>query len=273
MSCPVHDISNLKGLSSLTAKRKAEDRHARRVPYYGPYSRKARQMRQEITEAVARAVEANTLPRFAEPAARQEVRERRARVREYVEEVYQEVGRRFARENARSLSGNVGTQQIEQAWTEEVGQWVLGAALGGALVAFILSTLTKDLVRVIDRGVEEGESTGQIASRLRREMQPVNKRRGRVIARTEVAGASNKGAHFGALRVSGAVRKEWVNMDDDRVRLSHRIVDGNKVRVGDLFRWNSPNSGQTVEAKYPHDPRLPGPDRYRCRCILTYTLL
>jgi len=272
VSCPVHDISDVKGLSSLTAASKAEDRHSRRVPYYGPYSRKARKMREQIISAVAEAVESGTLPRFAEPAARQEVRARRRQVREYVEEVYREVGRRFAQDSANRLSQGE-PPQVQQAWTEEVDQWVLGAALGGALVGFILATITKDVVASINRGVSEGESTDQIAARIRREMDTLNLQRARVIARTEVAGASNKGAHFGALQVSGAIQKQWVDMDDDRVRLSHRIVDGNEVRIGDLFRWNSPNSGQTVEAKYPHDPRLPGPDRYRCRCILSYSLI
>lgn len=96
------------------------------------------------------------------------------------------------------------------------------------------------------------------------------KARGDLIAENETLGALNAGKDEGIRQIldTGAVRvdqieKEWDSTGDNRVRESHREMDGQKRGFNDPF--NAPSGAQLM---FPHDTSLgaPAKETIRCRC-------
>lgn len=88
--------------------------------------------------------------------------------------------------------------------------------------------------------------------------------RARTIARTEAAAAYNAGTFSGylgyAAQMGGRWEKVWLDCDDDRVRLTHRAADGQRVPL------ILPFSVGGFPGMYPHDPELPARESVNCRC-------
>jgi len=252
MSCPVHSPLDVKGLRAHTEGVPAEwkDIEARRVPYYGPYSRKAKQARDKVAEAALEQVRSARMPEFAIQAAGEAVRRTRGPIRDYVREVFRRVG---------NLK-----QDVEDSWFDEVERWLQEE--GGQEIRQISETVRQDIVDILTGAREDGAGAEEMARMLEEEIDEVNRRRGRVIARTEVVSASNKASQHGAKQTSLTLEKEWFDSDDARVRRSHRIVDGQRVPMDDPYTWESPEVGR-VKAQFPADPSLPAAERIQCRCV------
>ena len=58
--------------------------------------------------------------------------------------------------------------------------------------------------------------------------------------------------------------KQWITQQDERVRVSHKVLDGQTIPVDEDFNV----SGNS--ASYPGDPRLPIGEKINCRCKLRY---
>lgn len=56
--------------------------------------------------------------------------------------------------------------------------------------------------------------------------------------------------------------KRWVSMHDDRVRSSHKHLDGQRVAIGSAFMT------QSGPIRYPGDPLAPFGETINCRCHL-----
>lgn len=267
--CPAEST---KGFSSLTAETKAEERLAARTPYVEPRTRAAEALLQGITEDVVQRLRNGTLPEFAPSVVRNEVQRNREEVREYLRETYEQVGRRFAAETQSRLeerTGQEAPQDADDQWTEALGDLFVAGVVAGIVFA-ILSQLQSNILAVITVAQDDGLGISGIASRLERRMGPKNKQQAALVARTAITTASNRADLFAAKRFPATLRKQWVDSDDDRVRLSHEVVDGNESNLGEPFVWFSPNSGRRVRAQYPGDPQLPLPDLLNCRCIMIF---
>jgi len=271
MSCPVHSPLDVKGLRAHTEGVPAEwkDIEARRVPYYGPYSRKAKKARDKVAEAALEQVRSARMPEFAIQAAGEAVRRMKGPIRDYIREVYRRVGERFARLGMQDVREQSSAayhlkQEVEDSWFDEVERWLQEE--GGQEIRQISETVRQDIIDILVDAREDGAGAEEMARMLEEEIEEVNRRRGRVIARTEVVSASNKASQHGAKQTSLTLEKEWFDSDDARVRRSHRIVDGQRVPMDDPYRWNSPESGR-VTARYPGDPQLPAAERIACRCV------
>lgn len=64
----------------------------------------------------------------------------------------------------------------------------------------------------------------------------------------------------------GALWSEWVSRHDDRVRPSHRDLDGSRVPFGGRFVVGD----GTAYLRYPGDPEGPPSETMGCRCHLRY---
>jgi len=247
-----------------------KDMESRRQPFYGPYSRKAREAREEIVDAAIEQVEASRLPQFAIRAAASATRNKKAPVRDLLRDLYRNVGKRFARSGARQVreeaSGTVPEtkQDAEDTWFDEVERWL--SQEGGQEIRQITETVRRDVVGLLTEAREEGLGAEEMAKSLERNIDDVNRLRGRVIARTEVVSASNHASQEGAKSTGLTLEKEWFDSDDGRVRRSHRVVDGQRIPMDDPYQWASPESGQ-VSARFPGDPELPAAERIQCRCV------
>lgn len=120
----------------------------------------------------------------------------------------------------------------------------------------IQSTITAAILR--------GESVPKVAKALL----PVvngNTRSALLNARTWLNSAENGGHYDEAERLGAAgikMKKMWLSAGDDRVRDSHRELDGEERDIDDNFS----NGG-----RFPCDPLLDAEEYYNCRCtMLTY---
>ena len=58
------------------------------------------------------------------------------------------------------------------------------------------------------------------------------------------------------------MQQEWVATLDDRTRHEHRILDGQRVDIGEAFEVDG------ASIRYPGDPQAPGYLIYNCRCTV-----
>lgn len=124
---------------------------------------------------------------------------------------------------------------------------------GADLVKTIASTNLDEVRAVILAGVDEGASTAKIARNLRSFYVDRSPFKAMRIARTEITKASAFG-NMEAAKQSGVVKtKGWLSSRDDRVRDEHEAIDGETVKLDDVFSNGLP---------YPSEPM--------CRCVLTF---
>lgn len=150
--------------------------------------------------------------------------------------------------------------------------------------AFVVSQLAQTqnfLVRIPDEvynlvfaeivdGVNGGEDVDGVAHRVDRVLTYTDSERwpgrARTIAQTEVTRAYGAGALAGGMeqsRVTGRLlRKRWDTERDERVRMSHRGVDGEVRDLGMPFYVDG------VPLMFPGDPMGPPETVINCRCDL-----
>lgn len=98
--------------------------------------------------------------------------------------------------------------------------------------------------------------------------------RSNVIARTETTAAVNAGdmemfqqaIDEGAIDAEAVVQR-WVTAGDERVRSSHRAMNGQEQPMGEPFM-----SGAGNRLRFPGDPLGPASDTIQCRCVIRRTL-
>lgn len=188
-----------------------------------------------------------------------------------------------------------GVYQVQQTWTDgldtiltNIGQIAMAAWSEASDVppvsrhAFVVAQLAQTrnlLVRIPDEvynlvfaeitdGVNAGEDTARIAERIDSVLATSGSERwanrARVIAITETTrayGAGTVAAGLEQSRVTGRLlQKRWRTEHDDRVRASHRAVDGVTIPLYQSF-----NVGGTPML-YPGDPTAPADEVVNCRC-------
>jgi len=91
------------------------------------------------------------------------------------------------------------------------------------------------LTKTLSKGIEKGESIPKLRNRVKKGYKEFSDYRAERIARTETTSVVNK-AHEEAYKQSGVVKgKEWIATLDDRVRDSHLMMDGEQVKLGEVF--------------------------------------
>jgi uncharacterized protein with gpF-like domain len=86
------------------------------------------------------------------------------------------------------------------------------------------------------------------------------------IARHNVMAATALGQHAAAQLTNAALVKEWVSMQDDRVRSAHRTADGQTVALEGTFLVGG------EQLRYPRDPAGSAGNTANCRCQEIYKL-
>ena len=94
--------------------------------------------------------------------------------------------------------------------------------------------------------------------------------RATTIAQTEALRAVNQGteesfrqAMMGGLLDPDQLERKWHTAGDERVRSSHRRLNGETRAVGEDFKTN---------LRFPGDPRASAKEVVRCRCVLTHRI-
>lgn len=133
----------------------------------------------------------------------------------------------------------------------------------------VAATVTQDMRDQITTGVEAGETIDEIAARIEAYENVGSMVRGKMIARTEVISAMNRGA-FESYRAAKVVpRKQWLTARDARVRgtkasdeYDHVAADGQTVALDDPFIV----SEETL--LYPGDFNGSPGNVINCRCTV-----
>lgn len=137
-------------------------------------------------------------------------------------------------------------------------EWVI---MVGPRIAGVNDTTAIRIKELLVRALEDEASVYETAQRLKQTFATMSEGRAKLIARTEVLGATN----FAAWRtfLAGSIPfKRWVATMDDRVRDSHAEANGQLRGVSEAFDIN----GNAM--MYPGDPDGPVSEVANCRCIM-----
>jgi SPP1 gp7 family putative phage head morphogenesis protein len=120
---------------------------------------------------------------------------------------------------------------------------------------------TKDWIKkVLEKAVTDGWSVDETVREIMTKSRDINAKRARVITRTESVRAMNHGTLVGAEKSRLVMEKVWITARDERVRGSHRRLEGKTADVEDSF----PDS----VLKFPGDPDGKAKDVVNCRCTI-----
>lgn len=114
---------------------------------------------------------------------------------------------------------------------------------------------------VVLRGILNGSTNKQIAEMFA-QIVGMNRSTALTNARTATTSAENAGRVYSyeqAEAMGIELEQEWLATLDGRTRHSHRLLDGEKVKVGGVF-----SNG----CRYPADPQGRPEEIYNCRCTL-----
>jgi uncharacterized protein with gpF-like domain len=126
-----------------------------------------------------------------------------------------------------------------------------------------VSQTTRDhILRVLEEATVEGWSNEQIIKRIWEspEAREEVRNRARKIVRTETVRAANYGVLLGADKYEYEIEKEWLSVNDNRTRTSHRHgsgVDGER---------RDPEGTFSNGLRFPGDPAAPASETINCRC-------
>lgn len=122
----------------------------------------------------------------------------------------------------------------------------------------------KHITAAINRGILLGDPIPDIAQRLlnvaNMDLNAAIRSARTATTAAECAGRINTYKYAESLGIE--MQQEWVATLDDRTRHEHRILDGQRVDIGEAFKVD----GATI--RYPGDPQAPGYLVYNCRCTL-----
>lgn len=124
----------------------------------------------------------------------------------------------------------------------------------------------KQLVQsVVIQGIMQGMSIPKLATKLADSVGDKNRKSAIRNARTMMTGAQNAArveSYKRAQRMGIDLQQEWVATLDGRTRHEHRLLDGQRVNVGEPFHVE----GMTI--RFPGDPQANPRLVYNCRCTL-----
>ena len=122
----------------------------------------------------------------------------------------------------------------------------------------------KHITAAINRGILLGDPIQDIAKRLVT-VASMDLNAAVRSARTATTAAECAGridTYKYAQSIGIEMQQEWVATLDDRTRHEHRILDGQRVDIGEAFEVDG------ASIRYPGDPQAPGYLIYNCRCTL-----
>lgn len=166
----------------------------------------------------------------------------------FVEGVFTEGGHEIAQQFGGDVSAH--EQIVLDAMSERL-----------EVMAEQITTTTRQILEaeVLQDGVLAGEGIPELADRVRDVFANLSQSRAETIARTETVGGFNAAAHAVARDAGFVVQREWLSAEDERVRLSHIKMHGQRVDGMDTM-W-------PIGVMFPGDPNGPADETINCRCV------
>jgi hypothetical protein len=200
-------------------------------------------------------------------------------VRTQIEKIMTSVGVFMANKTLRELKKNsriirekqiIPTYSVKYAtfgfneeWVRDILNYFRLYLLDKAVLR--VSQTTRDhILRILEKATTEGWSNDQIVKEILEspEARIEVRNRARMIVRTETVRAANYGILKGADKYEYEVEKEWLAVNDNRTRRTHRHgsgVDGER---------RSPDGTFSNGLRFPGDPEGAASETIFCRCRL-----
>lgn len=183
-----------------------------------------------------------------------------------IEDIHKQAGvfmARRVRQNTRELKAGFG---FNARMVAEIKEYFRIFLLEKAVLPITQTTIDR-INTILDKAITEGWGVERIIQEMEgTDFRDMTRRRAQMIVRTEVVRASNFGGMAAAYESDYEMEKVWVEVKDNRTRLSHRHFSGVGGQVRDLLSPYS-NGGQ-----FPGDPDLPAAESINCRCVNAYRL-
>lgn len=126
-----------------------------------------------------------------------------------------------------------------------------------------INDFTRELLaRQIRQGIMRNESIDELVQRIKSVFEGLKTWRAERIAWTESTSVSNA-TLMASFKRNDIEKKMWLSMRDDRVRDSHKNLDGQIVGINEHFRTIKGNL-----LLYPGDPSAPPGEVVNCRCTI-----
>ena len=221
-----------------------------RVAWWGPASKQVEPLYEDESDAVAKAINGKAPDKIA-AAAEKAINSLQPDWVKMMVKLSTVIVEDFGNETARDWGATKAVKWSFDPTSAAIRKWIETEATKD--IVTILATNLDDVKRVILAGVDENVGTTQIAKNLRQFYTDRSPFKAMRVARTEVTKASAFGSQEAA-RQSGVVKtKTWLSSRDDRVRDEHEQIDGEMVKLDEVF-----SNG----LEYPSEPM--------CRCVLTF---
>lgn len=147
---------------------------------------------------------------------------------------------------------------FNEQWTRDIIDYFRLHILNKAVLP--ITETTKNIIRqVLEQAQTEGWGVTETVNEILKKTKEVNMHRARVITRTESVRAMNVGSLLGADKSSIVLDKEWITARDERVRSSHRLLDGKTLDMEDTFANG---------CAFPGDPNGSAKETINCRCTI-----
>lgn len=192
------------------------------------------------------------------------------------QDLYGKVGAYFAGQvyqSFKSYAPTMQTKQEESDFMRFMRDWI--QVQGVARIQGITGTTRRRLRLFLEQSIEDGLGAEEAARLLSEQQGIVGLQRARVIARTEIISASNRGSLHGAEQTNLDLEKEWISTRDGRTRripedkTDHFTIDGQTVGLKEPFQVPHIERG-TEGIMYPGDPTGSPENVIMCRCVVGY---
>lgn len=171
----------------------------------------------------------------------------------------------FTENELKSRKNSLETKQIEneELWVNQALAYIQNTV--SDRVAEILNTTSDRIQEVVLEGLRQGMSKEEIAEEIEELYADMEEERAPTIARTESLTGSQAGSYFAVMALgilTGiTLKKNWLTMQDRKVRPSHARVNGERKGV------NEPYSNGLM---FPGDPEGSPEEVINCRCVEWY---
>lgn len=220
--------------------------------------------------AVKKAVENAAMPSTAYGRASRALDKSSDALKDVLYKLYQDVAVDVGQETLKQFKKEAASHERKgivddflKLFSSDVLVYLL--SLAGQKIQQITESTRAEIQSTLSDGVAAGESIPKLAKRIDDLYLPqIIPNRSKVIARTEVVGASNFAAVQAAKQSGLTLNKVWLATEDSRTRPDHADADGQEVGMDEKFTVGG------VEMDRPGDPSAPADLVINCRCTIYF---
>jgi hypothetical protein len=182
--------------------------------------------------------------------------------------VWSRVGNDFAKRTARQIEAeNKRITATENDYRDSIMRYL--TTIGAKRVQDVDEVTKAKLRAIITNAVNQGKSIPETVRLIQSDFNVMAQYRAERIARTEIIGASNRGAMEAANATGLTLKKIWISTRDDRTRDSHLAMDGVEADMDGSFNVPSEEGGwDSMDS--PGDLNAPVGQIVQCRCTVAF---